>query len=112
MRLAARQPTTAEGELMYQLRIQADYTQMELGEMTGTHFTIWSRFESGARARPTMEHIAQFVQALKLSDEVWDELVRLRRIPDPRFPRLYKWEMERGWTPDAEQDGAEAEHAG
>ena len=83
-----RKPTTVEGERMWELRLAADITQMELGERTGVHFTVWSRFESGARARPTMEHIELFVQALGLDDATWDELVALRRTPDPRFPKL------------------------
>lgn len=85
-----RKPTTAEGELMYQLRIAADLTQQEVCEPMGLHFTQWSRIESGARARATVAQIHAFCDVVGVDDATRQELLDLRSQPDPRFPRLAK----------------------
>lgn len=73
-----RRPTSPEGERLYQLRTAADITQEQLAELTGVHFTTWSRFESGARSRPRSAHLMLFVKALNLGDDVLAELLELR----------------------------------
>lgn len=82
-----RAPTSPEGELMFQLRIQADMSQTQLQDRTGVHFTTWSKIESGGRCRPTVDHIELFAKALDLPDTVWDELLRLRREPYKDFDK-------------------------
>jgi transcriptional regulator with XRE-family HTH domain len=107
----ARKPTSPEGERMYELRTQADVSQSQLGQRTGVHFTAWSKFESGGRQRPLPGHIELFVRALGLSDEIWDELLTLRRQPygdhDKRPYRqvaelLYNYPNPRPNTPDSD----------
>lgn len=78
-----RKPTTPEGEMMFLLRIGQDITQQGLQELTGVHFTTFSRIESGGRTRPSRQVIAKFVEALGLSEETYKELLRLRQLPWP-----------------------------